>query len=474
MVNAAALLLQLQLLWLAALSRRVVAFSPQASVPPLLSISDRTNAQVRFESRMSSESTATTTSALHSMVSSWSDLEKQIGVSYLNPVPVPVSIDSVLQPEKPSFSTDQPTLFRERHGWCPYSERVWLTLELLDIPYDTIRIDNTGGPRPSYYSGATTPQMEWPNGKTQGESMDLVYQLDEDYSSYDFQSANSQVRETISKFRSVFPSGARPSSRAAFLFQYSGEPLWKSTFEETLKKTDELLAETKGPFFVGDSLTAADIAWCPFLERYRYQLPCLHEDLNPYDSKLYPHLTAWYNAMDQIPAYACRVKGNASSWRKVLFMAGFGNGGMVPIEIKGNKDNLIQRDKENMSQMNEASDLEIWQAYASTRPYVADTPQAQAAQIICSNRQVILKDTLKRGGDTSTASSSEEELDETMRELVEVLLGNADETSLTNDSRRAVGALVAFLNERMCVPRDMGATPAAVLEHLEWKLQTYN
>lgn len=48
---------------------------------------------------------------------SWSDLESQLG-SALD-APLPVSIDSVLQPKKPSFSTERPTLFRERHGWCP-------------------------------------------------------------------------------------------------------------------------------------------------------------------------------------------------------------------------------------------------------------------------------------------------------------------------------------------------------------------
>ena len=29
-----------------------------------------------------------------------------------------------------------------------------------------------------------------------------------------------------------------------------------------------------------------------------------------------------------VPAYACRVRGDAASWRKVLSMAGFGNSGM--------------------------------------------------------------------------------------------------------------------------------------------------
>ena len=70
--------------------------------------------------------------------------------------------------------------------------------------------------------------------------------------------------------------------------------------------------------------------------------------------------------------------------------------------------------------------------------------------------------------------STTEEVDETMRELVQALLDGDDGTSLTNHSRRAVGAFAAFLNERMCVPRDMGAMSAATLQYLAWQLQTYN
>jgi len=90
--------------------------------------------------------------------------------------------------------------FRERNGWCPYSERVWLALEVSNVAYDTVisdraehhgleaavgranisttplaqvLIDNMGEGRPAYFSGST-PKMRWPDGRAQGESMDLV------------------------------------------------------------------------------------------------------------------------------------------------------------------------------------------------------------------------------------------------------------------------------------------------------------
>lgn len=193
-----------------------------------------------------------------------------------------------------------------------------MTLELKNIAYDTVRIDNTGGGRPSYFAG-TTPQMRWPDGRMQGESLDLMRDLDAAYPDPPLLFENADVDSYISQFRNIFPSRARPSSRAAFLFQGNGDPLWRGVFEETLQKTDELLGKTKsGPFFCGNVISGADVAWAPFLERYRYQLPCLHDGLEPNDAEKYPNLAAWYAAMEQVPAYACRVKGDASSWRKVL------------------------------------------------------------------------------------------------------------------------------------------------------------
>ena len=253
----------------------------------------------------------------NSLRASWKDVEATVSSSVAT-TRRPLSIDSVLDPQTPTYSKTKPTLYRERHGWCPYSERVWLTLEYGNIDYDTIRIDNTGGGRPSYYSGQT-PQMRWPDGRTQGESMDLVYELDRRYD-LGLRSDDEDVRAVANDFRNVFPQ-ARPSSRAAYLFQYNGEPLSRSTFEQTLQATNELLGETDGNFFCGDNFTAADVAWAPFLERYRYQLPCLHENLWPDDVFSYQNLSDWYAAVELVPAYACRVSGDAASWRKVLNMA---------------------------------------------------------------------------------------------------------------------------------------------------------
>lgn len=395
---------------------------------------------------------------------SWDSIEKGFGEAFRSSPPV--SIDSVLQPDKPSFSTSQPTLFRERHGWCPYSERVWLALEALNVPYDTVRIDNTGGGRPSYFGGQT-PQMKWPDGRTQGESYDLVEALDTKYGNDQLKCGDGHVQDCVNQFRTIFPR-ARPSSRAAYLFQNNGEPLWKSTFEETLQKTDALLSETKGSFFCGESITGADIAWAPFLERYRYQLPCLHDGLEPDDPTVYPHLAKWYDEFEnQLPAYAARVKGDASSWRKVLLMAGFGNSGLPPnlqtnIEARKIKEQALAESRVRQH---------LWEQYAANRPYVASTPAAEAALVMTRNRKRIVVDIIKQK--TPGLPTVEDELDALLKELVNILATTpAGEDYSTGDLENSDGVqkLAAFLDERMCVPRDMGEMSAACIKDLAYKL----
>ena len=389
-----------------------------------------------------------------------------------------IVIDSALNPSKPDYSNIKPTLFRERHGWCPYSERVWLALEHCDVAYDTIRVDNTGpGEKPPYFSGQT-PQMRWPEGKMQGESMDLVREVNDRFGGnlYSASSSADDVTEKANIFRKIFPSKSRPSSRAAFLFGWSGEPLWKSEFERVLSETDALLGTTTndGPFLCGKSFTAADIAWVPFLERYRAQLPCLHEGLNPRSAK-YPNLNKWYAAMESVPAYACRVQGSPSSWRKVLTMAGYGNAG-VPPDVNDRMNELNTEECRPQSEEERVRDQKLWDAYRSTRPFLALTPSAEAGRTLLNNREAIVKDIMKRAGSLEGKGIplDEKNLDSAMRALATILIygketgkyDDLEQYSAEAASVNGVYALAAFLDDRMCVPRDMGSMSAAAIKRL--------
>ncbi len=310
--------------------------------------------------------------------------------------------------------------------------------------------------------------MKWEDGSTQSESMDLVREIDKRYpgeSLYPEDILNEVINKGERAFRNIFPKRSRPSSRAAFLFRFDGSPLWKNEFEKTLVEADALLAETDGPFFCGDRFTSADIAWAPFLERYAGQLPCLHEGLDPKCSKTYPHLSNWYKAMETtVPVYGCKVRGDPSSWRKVLTMAGFGNAGNVPDLVASRMDELTESEKAPLSEAEEKAEQELWETFSSTRPYVAASAREEAAAVLVRNRQAIIKDAAKNCKDSSLAS--DEKLEEAMRSLSVVLCGESKFSESTIEAcEEACGAefrsLAAYLDERMCVPRDMGALSAA-------------
>lgn len=408
-------------------------------------------------------------------IPTWEDLASKLDPESTAPIAVDGRSFSSRPP--PSSSSSLLTLYRERHGWCPYSERVWLALEAMDVEYETVFIDNIYG-RPSWYSG-DTPQIQWhDDGSVQSESMDLVREIskrtsDDDSKLYP-KDIESEVINKVRAFNQIFPSRTRPSSRAAFLFRFDGEPLWKNEFEKVLKDTDQLLSETSnsGPFFCG-RFTAADIAWMPFLERYGAQLPCLHEGLNPRCEQTYPNLAAWYDAVETLDFYSCRVQGDASSWRKVLTMAGFGNAGNVPSLVSDRMEQLDREERAPLTDEAKQIEYELWDNYRAKRPWMACTPSSEAAATLIRNREAIIKDISSRNGSSATDKlpSSQAELDEAMRTLANLLINE----NMTTEAQKSdianikeAQALAAFLDERMCVPRDMGRISAACIKRLAY------
>jgi len=379
---------------------------------------------------------------------SWRSLEDRLPSAR---APEPFSVDAALQSQQPRL--DGLVLFRERNGWCPYSERVWLALEIKGLSYSTVLIDNMGS-RPSWFGGQT-PQIRWPSGGSQGESVDILRRLDREFPESAPLWPNEEVTELVNAFKKI----TRPSSRAAFLFRgYGGDAVWRSDFEATLGATDELLGKySDGPFFHGARLSAADCAWAPFLERYAAQLPCLHAGLEPRDRKRWPRLAAWYEAMDrEVPAYTSRVKGDETSWRRVLAQAGFGNAGVAPV--------LLEREPADIAddETHLAAEQAAWRAFTASRAHVAATPHEEAAARIVRNHKALISDAARKG------AIDESETDVAFRGCAELLADGG--LAELEDVPPAVRAAVEYLDERMCVPRDMGVLPAkairAVAAHL--------
>ena len=207
------------------------------------------------------------------------------------------------------------TLHRERNGWCIGSAQLWLALEHKNLRYETVRV-----------LASDAPALHWPDGTVQTDSVTAIRALDAAHPAAvplwppaGIEAA--RVTEMVDAFDATMPD-ARESTRAAYLFcreeGFHYDPLPRETFVATLDETERLLGLSPGPFFCGGSFSAADVVWAPVLERYAAQLPCLHRGLRPRGGGAWPRLARWYAAMERgVPAYACRVRGDAPSWRKM-------------------------------------------------------------------------------------------------------------------------------------------------------------
>ena len=376
----------------------------------------------------------------------------------------PITTDWLIGPQA-SFSDERPTLFRERNGWCPYSARVWLALEYKGVDYETVKVDaGRFDGRPAGLSGAT-PQLRWPDGTLMEGSIDIIEALDV------WQPANplcrpanvawTEVQELTRACESTFPG----------VQLKDGEPLrlrgMASAFEEAMEFTDQLLCRhLNGPFFCGTQLSIVDVVWAPFLERYEAWLPLTFPGLCIRDASRWPHLCRWFEAMEAQPIWACHLRGDGASWSKVLASS---PGWLV---LPTRACSPPRRSADAMRGRAEATAV-LWQAYAAGRPYVASTPQIELAAHFLRNHQLLVTDI------TAATGAAPERADAHLRALAWLLTSPDGDAGPSQDMlsmlvspsvpsmpQESLRATAEYLEERVCVPRDVCAPAATALSRL--------
>ena len=379
-------------------------------------------------------------------------------------------------------------MYRERNGWCADSARIWLSLEVKGLQYTEVR----------ELSGL--PRLQLANGRVHGSNdgfESLIRSLDSAYPDSPplwppVGVGEPAVAEMVSAFDLAMPTNAREDRRAGFLFcrdeGFLYDPLPRATFEATLDAANELLARhDDGAFFCGAVFSAADVAWAPQLEKYAAQLPCLYPGLWPRCNDRWPKLARWYEAMDGVAPYACRVKGDAMSWRKVLSTAPWWPSGWParggPDERGDPRGGVLEATEDEAAAAYGAAPVseDLWASYAAGRPHVAPSAALEAAAMLMRNVEAVTRDAIQYRA--LPADSSASDYDDALRMLVAILMaedsgaeGRAEgslygATGSVSDgdgavSAMAVSAMASYLDDRICVPRDMGAPPAAAIREV--------
>ena len=376
---------------------------------------------------------------------SWTDLESKILPEILPPIYSSTS-------EVPDNYAGVPILFRDKDGLSPNAQRIWLALELKDVEYVTVLVDEQGD---------ENVKLQWPDGSIQTDVKQVLESIEANNNDREpelykrISLAVDNVRDNMMRLDPVMPRNTEPSLYAPYIFRDGGLTS-RDSHMVSLEEVDEILEEyDDGPYFCGDFISAADIFWAPILERYVAQLPLTQDGdmLEPRYGGRYEAIEDWFKAMESIPCYACRIGGDSVTWENVFkeaFDQNLVNTDAIPELLPSRGKRVLQNRKSKRADT-------LWKKYQEKRPYLARTPTEECAVYILRNRDQIMVDA------QASLRLEEAEVDEALREMIEALLGQSDDVSKMSGNARDV---TTFLDNRIRAPRDMGILPAAALRAL--------
>jgi glutathione S-transferase len=183
---------------------------------------------------------------------------------------------------------------------CPYAQRVWSARNIKGLSQiQIVPIDLQD--RPAWYKEKVYPPNKVPaiehNGKVTGESLDLLEYLENNFEGpklFPTDPAKKEAANELLKYidtftKNLFVALTKPEPEAP---QEAGPAL--DYLENALGKFAD------GPFLLGQ-LSAVDIAYGPFVERFQVVFPVLKN----YDITAdRPKLLKWIQELNKIEAYA--------------------------------------------------------------------------------------------------------------------------------------------------------------------------
>jgi len=210
------------------------------------------------------------------------------------------------------------TLYRDHASWCPYCQKVWMTLEEKRIPYKVEKINmRCYGEKPASFnrlqpSGAIPVAII--DGKVYNQSNDIIYTLESTFSTPAAggdpdkhkpllpPQDDTELRMTASRLlkleRTLF---------SAWMYWLTGSERSKGNFINVLQEVEKELTSSKGgDFFLGPDVSLVDFMFAPFLERTAASMMFF----KGYQIRVakgakteYPAINKWFDAMETLSSY---------------------------------------------------------------------------------------------------------------------------------------------------------------------------
>ena len=173
------------------------------------------------------------------------------------------------------------TLYRDRHSWCPYCQKIWLWLEFKRIPYRVKKINMfCYGQKESWFldkvRSGKLPAIEF-KGQVITESDNILAFLENKFGALGSFITSSHLRETRKLEREIFRSWCNWLCRESFNF--IDNSFRKKRFQESILKLERILSNSKTGF-IDPSVSNSgliepgigDIIFIPYIERMNASL----------------------------------------------------------------------------------------------------------------------------------------------------------------------------------------------------------
>ena len=201
------------------------------------------------------------------------------------------------------------TLYRDRHSWCPYCQKIWLWLEFKRIPYRVKKINMfCYGQKERWFldkvRSGKLPVIEF-KGQIITESDNIIAFLENLFGPLGSFITSSHLTKTRELEREIFRSWCNWLCRESFNFLDNS--FRKKRFNESISKFDEILSRTELGF-IDPVVTNSgeiepgigDIIFIPYIERMNASLT-YYKGFNLRSN--YRYIDKWLTHLEGLSAY---------------------------------------------------------------------------------------------------------------------------------------------------------------------------
>ena len=201
------------------------------------------------------------------------------------------------------------TLYRDRHSWCPYCQKIWLWLEFKRIPYRVKKINMfCYGEKEVWFldkvRSGKLPAIEF-KGQVITESDRIISFLEKKYGALGSFITSSSLKETRELEREIFRSWCNWLCRDSLNF--IDNSFRQKRFRESISKLEKILSVSETGF-IDPSLSDSgelepgigDIIFIPYLERMNASLT-YYKGFNLRSN--YSYINNWLTLFEETSTY---------------------------------------------------------------------------------------------------------------------------------------------------------------------------